>query len=104
MKLTRRHAFLWPAMMAGATAPDAGADGSFQAPIPTPASESPARLVSLRDFERRASSSMPRATWEFIREQGGGLWVEFLPAYAPELNPVEYRALLDHNGNCMKCS
>ena len=43
-----------------------------------------------------------RATWEFIREQGGRLWVEFLPAYAPELNPVEYRALLDHNGNCLK--
>ena len=31
-----------------------------------------------------------RATWEFIREQRGRLWVEFLPAYAPELNPVEY--------------
>jgi hypothetical protein len=31
-----------------------------------------------------------RATWDFIRQQGGRLWVEFLPAYAPELNPVEY--------------
>src|SRR6202007_2040078 len=31
-----------------------------------------------------------RATWEFIREQRGRLWVEFLPGYAPELNPVEY--------------
>jgi len=29
-------------------------------------------------------------TWEFIRQQRGRLWVEFLPAYAPELNPVEY--------------
>ena len=31
-----------------------------------------------------------RVTWEFIRQQRGRLWVEFLPAYAPELNPVEY--------------
>jgi hypothetical protein len=31
-----------------------------------------------------------RMTWEFIRQQGGRLWVEFLPGYAPELNPVEY--------------
>jgi hypothetical protein len=31
-----------------------------------------------------------RATWEFIREQRGRLWVEFLPGYAPDLNPVEY--------------
>jgi transposase len=31
-----------------------------------------------------------RATWQFIREQRGRLWVEFLPGYAPELNPVEY--------------
>ena len=31
-----------------------------------------------------------RATWEFIRQQRGRLWVEFLPGYAPELNPVEY--------------
>ena len=27
---------------------------------------------------------------EFIRQQRGRLWVEFLPGYAPELNPVEY--------------
>ena len=31
-----------------------------------------------------------RMTWEFIRQQRGRLWVEFLPGYAPELNPVEY--------------
>ena len=35
-------------------------------------------------------SHRSRATWEFIREQRGRLWVEFLPGYAPELNPVEY--------------
>ncbi len=28
--------------------------------------------------------------WDFVREQQGRLWLEFLPAYAPELNPVEY--------------
>ena len=31
-----------------------------------------------------------RAVWDFVREQRGRLWLEFLPAYAPELNPVEY--------------
>jgi len=31
-----------------------------------------------------------RAVWEFVREQRGRLWLEFLPAYAPELNPNEY--------------
>jgi transposase len=30
------------------------------------------------------------AVWKFIRQQRGQLWVEFLPGYAPELNPVEY--------------
>jgi hypothetical protein len=28
--------------------------------------------------------------WDFVRQQHGRLWLEFLPAYAPELNPVEY--------------
>jgi len=28
--------------------------------------------------------------WDFVRRQRGRLWLEFLPAYAPELNPVEY--------------
>ncbi len=31
-----------------------------------------------------------RAVWEFVGQQKGRLWLEFLPAYAPELNPVEY--------------
>ena len=31
-----------------------------------------------------------RVVWEFVRQQRGRLWLEFLPAYAPELNPVEY--------------
>jgi transposase len=30
------------------------------------------------------------AVWDFIRQQRGRIWIEFLPAYAPELNPVEY--------------
>jgi transposase len=30
-----------------------------------------------------------RVVWDFIQQQRGCLWVEFLPAYAPELNPVE---------------
>jgi transposase len=31
-----------------------------------------------------------RMVWDFVRPQPGRLWLEFLPAYAPELNPVEY--------------
>jgi len=31
-----------------------------------------------------------RAVWEFVQQQRGRLRLEFLPAYAPELNPVEY--------------
>jgi transposase len=30
------------------------------------------------------------AVWDFISQQRGRIWIEFLPAYAPELNPVEY--------------
>ena len=36
----------------------------------------------------RATGS--RAVWDFVRQQKGNIWLEFLPAYAPELNPVEY--------------
>ena len=28
-----------------------------------------------------------RMVWDFVRRQHGRLWLEFLPAYAPELNP-----------------
>ena len=31
-----------------------------------------------------------RAVWDFVQQQRGRLCLEFLPAYAPELNPVEY--------------
>ena len=31
-----------------------------------------------------------RAVWDFVQPQRGRLWLEFLPANAPELNPVEY--------------
>jgi transposase len=31
-----------------------------------------------------------QAVWEFVRQQRGRIWLEFLPAYAPELNPTEY--------------
>jgi transposase len=31
-----------------------------------------------------------QAVWEFVRQQRGRLWLEYLPGYAPELNPVEY--------------
>ena len=32
-----------------------------------------------------------RAVWDFVQQQKGLLWLEFLPGYAPEPNPVEYR-------------
>jgi hypothetical protein len=28
--------------------------------------------------------------WDFVRQQRRRLWLEFLPAYAPDLNPTEY--------------
>ena len=38
----------------------------------------------------RLSAHRSKATRDFIAEQGERLWVEYLPGYAPELNPVEY--------------
>jgi 4-hydroxymandelate oxidase len=73
MKFTRRRALVLPAVVAGTAAPAADAEGCFQQPgvaIP-PAAEAPARLVSLRDFERRAAAIMPRAAWEFINSGAG---------------------------------
>jgi len=37
-----------------------------------------------------APTHRSRLVWDFVRQQHGRLWLEFLPAYAPELNPVEY--------------
>jgi len=31
-----------------------------------------------------------RVVWQFVQQQRGRLWLEYLPGYAPELNPVEY--------------
>jgi len=38
----------------------------------------------------RLPAHRSRATQEWVREQGGWIHTEYLPAYAPELNPVEY--------------
>ena len=38
----------------------------------------------------RLSAHRSKLTRRFISDQGNRLWVEYLPAYAPELNPVEY--------------
>jgi len=38
----------------------------------------------------RLSAHRSRVTRDFIAGQGERLWVEYLPGYAPELNPVEY--------------
>ena len=38
----------------------------------------------------RLPAHRSRLTQEFIRDQRGRLVIEYLPPYAPELNPVEY--------------
>ena len=38
----------------------------------------------------RLSAHRSKLTRDFIAGQGERLWVEYLPGYAPELNPVEY--------------
>jgi transposase len=45
------------------------------------------KLLVVWDGLRSHRSKM---VWDFVRQQKGRLWLEFLPAYAPELNPVEY--------------
>jgi transposase len=47
----------------------------------------PGRLLVVWDGLK---SHRGRMVWDFVREQQGRIWLEFLPAYAPELNPVEY--------------
>jgi transposase len=47
----------------------------------------PGKLLIIWDGLR---SHRSRLVWDFVRGQRGRLWLEFLPAYAPELNPVEY--------------
>jgi transposase len=47
----------------------------------------PGRLLIIWD---RLSAHRSKVTRDFIAEQGERLWVEYLPGYAPELNPVEY--------------
>jgi transposase len=46
----------------------------------------PGKLLVVWDGLRRHRG---RLVWDFVREQRGRVWLEFLPAYAPELNPVE---------------
>jgi transposase len=47
----------------------------------------PGKLLIIWDGLRSHHSHL---VWDFVRHQRGRLWLEFLPAYAPELNPVEY--------------
>ena len=46
----------------------------------------PGKLLIIWDGLPRHRSHL---VWDFVRHQRGRLWLEFLPAYAPELNPVE---------------
>ena len=47
----------------------------------------PGNLLIIWDGLKSHRSQMVR---DFVLAQDGRLWIEFLPAYAPELNPVEY--------------
>src|SRR5207245_7934912 len=47
----------------------------------------PGKLLIVWDGLR---SHRSRMVWDFMRQQRERLWLEFLPAYAPELNPVGY--------------
>jgi len=47
----------------------------------------PGKLLVIGDGLK---SHRSRLVWDFVREQHGCIWLEVLPAYAPELNPVEY--------------
>lgn len=38
----------------------------------------------------RLAAHRSRLVWDFIRDLQGLIVIEYLPAYAPELNPVEY--------------
>ena len=47
----------------------------------------PGKLLIIWDGLRSHHSHL---VWDFVRQQRGRLWLEFLPADAPELTPVEY--------------
>lgn len=47
----------------------------------------PGNLLVIWDGLRSHRSRLVR---DFVNESAGRLQIEFLPAYAPELNPVEY--------------
>jgi 4-hydroxymandelate oxidase len=93
MKFTRRRTLLWPAVAAGAALPDAGAAGGQ--PAIEPGSRAPARLVSLRDFERLASERMTRAAWEFIQSGAGDELTVRWNEEAFQRLRVRQRALVD---------
>jgi hypothetical protein len=46
----------------------------------------PGKMMIIWDGLR---SHRSRMVWDFVRRRRGRLWLKFLPAYAPELNPVE---------------
>ena len=54
---------------------------------PPSAAPSAGQLLIIWDGLRSHHSHL---VWDFVRQPRGRLWLEFLPAYAPELNPVEY--------------
>ncbi len=46
--------------------------------------------ASVRDFVSGALTHRSRLVGELVLRQRGRIELEYLPAYAPELNPVEY--------------
>jgi transposase len=48
------------------------------------------QVVEFRDHLQRHLAGRLLIVWNYGREQRGRIWLEFLPAYVPEPNPVEY--------------
>jgi len=68
---------------------------------PTPVLQDPFNWQTLQPLQRHLPGSLliiwdglpghrSRGVGDFVRQQRGHLGLEFLPGYAPELNPVEY--------------
>ncbi len=58
----------------------------------------PGRLLVIWD---RSKTHRSHLVGEFVAGQRGRLTLDYLPAYAPELNPVEYIWVIGHITSCL---
>ena len=59
----------------------------------------PGQLLVVWDGLR---SHRGRLVWDFVHEQGGRIWLEFLPAYAPELQLETYAHRKPNSLSCRR--